>query len=162
MPSHRVPITPAMRQKILRRTRSLCPRRPICRSAFRPTLSSAGLSVDALSTLLPLLRFSNVGIVIHPHPKLVKHFKEKKRDLANIANFTPKRQNKFVRCCQSFFCSCGAYCKRYLRICTALLAAPLRIWSPQHQRVRALSCVRSSRTRPTHTRSCPLVSSGVG
>ena len=33
--------------------RSLCPRRPICCSAFRPALSSAGLSVDALATLLP-------------------------------------------------------------------------------------------------------------
>ena len=33
--------------------RSLCPRRPICCSAFRPALSSAGLSVDALAALLP-------------------------------------------------------------------------------------------------------------
>ena len=57
--------------------------------------------------------------------------------------------------------SAGVY-RRYFRICTALLAAPLRIWSPQHQSVRALFCVRSSRTRPTQTRSCPLVSSGVG
>ena len=35
-------------------SRSLCPRRPICCSAFRPALSSAGLSVDALAALLPL------------------------------------------------------------------------------------------------------------
>ena len=36
---------------------SLCPQRPICCSAFRPALSSAGLSVDALATLLPLQWF---------------------------------------------------------------------------------------------------------
>ena len=40
-----------------------------------------------------------------------------------------------------------------LRIWTALLAAPLRIWSPQHQRVRPFSSVRSSRILPTQTRS---------
>ena len=36
---------------------SLCPQRPICCSAFRPALSSAGLSVDALAALLPLQWF---------------------------------------------------------------------------------------------------------
>ena len=51
-------ITPALRQRILGNTRSPCPRRPICCSAFRPALSSAGLSVDALAALLPLLRFA--------------------------------------------------------------------------------------------------------
>ena len=34
-------------------------------------------------------------------------------------------------------------------ICTALVAAPLRTWSPQHQRFNPLSEVRSSRIRPT-------------
>ena len=34
-------------------SRSPCPQRPICCSAFRPALSSAGLSVDALAALLP-------------------------------------------------------------------------------------------------------------
>ena len=50
----------------------------------------------------------------------------------------------------------------FCRIWTALLAAPLRIWSPQHQRVRPFSSVRSSRMRPTQTRSWSEVSSGVG
>ena len=50
----------------------------------------------------------------------------------------------------------------FCRIWTALLAAPLRIWSPQHQRVRPRSSVRSSRMRPTQTRSWSEVSSGVG
>ena len=47
-------------------------------------------------------------------------------------------------------------------ICTALVAAPLRIWSPQHHRDRPLSSVRSSRMRPTNTMSWLLVSSGIG
>ena len=47
-------------------------------------------------------------------------------------------------------------------ICTALVAAPLRTWSPQHQIFRPLSLVRSSRIRPTNTRSWSLVSSGMG
>ena len=55
-------ITPALRQRILRIALSPCPRRPICRSAFRPALSSAGLSVDALSALLPLLRFALLNL----------------------------------------------------------------------------------------------------
>ena len=55
-------ITPALRQRILRKALSPCPRRPICRSAFRPALSSAGLSVDALSALLPLLRFALLNL----------------------------------------------------------------------------------------------------
>ena len=50
-------ITPALRQRILETSLSPCPRRPICCSAFRPALSSAGLSVDALAALLPRLRF---------------------------------------------------------------------------------------------------------
>ena len=47
-------------------------------------------------------------------------------------------------------------------ICTALVAAPLRTWSPQHQMFSPLSLVRSSRIRPTNTRSWSLVSSGIG
>ena len=47
-------------------------------------------------------------------------------------------------------------------IWTALVAAPLRIWSPQHQRFSPSSLTRSSRMRPTNTRSWSLVSSGVG
>ncbi len=47
-------------------------------------------------------------------------------------------------------------------ICTALVAAPLRTWSPQHQMFSPLSLVRSSRIRPTNTRSWSLVSSGMG
>ena len=35
----------------------------------------------------------------------------------------------------------------------ALVAAPLRIWSPQHHRHRPASSVRSGRTLPTNTRS---------
>ena len=38
-------------------------------------------------------------------------------------------------------------------IWTALVAAPLRSWSPQHQRVRPHGSVRSSRMRPTKTLS---------
>ena len=36
---------------------------------------------------------------------------------------------------------------------TQLVAAPLRTWSPQHQRHRPLGSVRSGRMRPTNTRS---------
>ena len=46
-----------------------------------------------------------------------------------------------------------SFSARSLRIWTALEAAPLRIWSPQHQRVRPFSSVRSSRILPTQTRS---------
>ena len=38
---------------------------------------------------------------------------------------------------------------RYSAICTALRAAPLRIWSPLSQKVSPLSSARSLRTRPT-------------
>ena len=38
---------------------------------------------------------------------------------------------------------------KYSPICTALRAAPLRIWSPVSQRVMPLSLARSRRTRPT-------------
>ena len=38
---------------------------------------------------------------------------------------------------------------RYSAICTALRAAPLRIWSPESQKVRPLSSARSLRMRPT-------------
>ena len=38
---------------------------------------------------------------------------------------------------------------RYSAICTALSAAPLRIWSPVSHRVMPLSLARSLRTRPT-------------
>ena len=47
------PITLALRQKILWRTISPCPRRPICCSAFRFPLSCGKLSVDAPAALLP-------------------------------------------------------------------------------------------------------------
>ena len=51
---------------------------------------------------------------------------------------------------------------RYSAICTALRAAPLRIWSPESQKVSPLSSARSLRTRPTKTSSLPAVSSGMG
>ena len=38
---------------------------------------------------------------------------------------------------------------RYSPICTALSAAPLRIWSPESQKVRPFSSDKSLRTRPT-------------
>ena len=50
-------ITPALRQKILSECCSPCPRRPICRLAYRPALSYAGLSVGATPALLPPHRF---------------------------------------------------------------------------------------------------------
>ena len=49
VPTHRLPLTQAIRQQILRDVPfSLCPRRPIYCPAFRSALSSAKLSVDAL------------------------------------------------------------------------------------------------------------------
>ena len=51
---------------------------------------------------------------------------------------------------------------RYSAICTALSAAPLRIWSPLSHSVRPQSSARSLRTRPTYTSSRPAVSSGIG
>ena len=56
------PLTLALRQKILRFPVSLCPLRPICCPAFRSALSFAELSVDALTALLPLLRFSSMKL----------------------------------------------------------------------------------------------------
>ena len=50
-------------------------------------------------------------------------------------------------------------------ICTALVAAPLRIWSPQQKNVSELTpsgAERSRRMRPTKMRSWSLVSSGMG
>ena len=41
------------------------------------------------------------------------------------------------------------FCTRYSPIWTALRAAPLRIWSPESQKVSPLSSARSLRTRPT-------------
>ncbi len=51
---------------------------------------------------------------------------------------------------------------RYSAICTALRAAPLRIWSPVSQRVMPLSSAMSLRTRPTKTSSLPADSRGMG
>ena len=68
-------ITPALRQKILGSRLSPCPRRPICRFAYRPALSDAGLSVDAPPTLLPPQRFQNELVdTIHHRRPFVKHF----------------------------------------------------------------------------------------
>jgi len=58
VPTHRLPHNAGIASEDTEEALSPCPRRPICRSAFRPALSSAGLSVDALSALLPLLRFA--------------------------------------------------------------------------------------------------------
>ena len=51
---------------------------------------------------------------------------------------------------------------RYSAICTALSAAPLRIWSLTHQKLSPFSSVRSLRIRPTKTSSLPLKKSGIG
>ena len=59
VPTHRLPVNAGIASEdTLGCPISPCPRRPICCSAFRPALSSAGLSVDALAVLLPRLRFS--------------------------------------------------------------------------------------------------------
>ena len=47
-------------------------------------------------------------------------------------------------------------------ICTALVAAPLRSWSPQHQRAIPFFSVISLRMRPTATVSKPPVKRGMG
>ena len=53
-PTRRLPVNAGIASEDTEEnSRSLCPRRPICCSAFRPALSSAGLSVDALAALLP-------------------------------------------------------------------------------------------------------------
>lgn len=74
-------ITPALRQKILGSRLSPCPRRPICRFAYRPALSYAGLSVDAPPTLLPPQRFQNELVdTIHHRRPFVKHFFSQRTD----------------------------------------------------------------------------------
>ena len=47
-------------------------------------------------------------------------------------------------------------------ICTAFKAAPLRIWSPTHQKVIPLAFAKSLRIRPTYTSSVPLKYNGIG
>ena len=47
-------------------------------------------------------------------------------------------------------------------ICTALVAAPLRTWSPQHQRLIPFSLTRSRRILPTYTISWLDVRIGIG
>ena len=55
--------------------RSLCPRRPICCSAFRFPLSYGKLSVDALAALLPRRWFVyQVTLFIHHPIPFVKHY----------------------------------------------------------------------------------------
>ncbi len=51
---------------------------------------------------------------------------------------------------------------RYSAICTALRAAPLRIWSLTHQKASPLGLERSCRMRPTCTGSLPERNSGMG
>ena len=51
---------------------------------------------------------------------------------------------------------------RYSAICTALRAAPLRIWSLTVQKVSELSPARSWRIRPTYTGSQPASPRGIG
>ncbi len=68
------PLTLAMRRKILRKSRSLRPRRPICCSAFRSALSTAVLSVDALAALLPRLWFGYDTPIKHHERPFVKNF----------------------------------------------------------------------------------------
>ena len=68
-------ITPALRQKILSGCCSPCPRRPICRLAYRPALSYAGLSVGATPALLPPHRFLNsLFLTIPHHSRFVNRF----------------------------------------------------------------------------------------
>ena len=58
-----------------------------------------------------------------------------------------------------------SYSQRSFAIWTALVAAPLRIWSPQHQKVmpRATSGLEiSRRRRPTQIKSWSEVSMGMG
>ena len=77
----RCQITPALRQKILGPRLSPCPRRPICRSAYRPALSHAGLSVGALPTLLPPQRFPiELGDTLPYCCPFVKHFFSRGKD----------------------------------------------------------------------------------
>ena len=74
VPTHRLPLTQAIRQQILRDTPfSPCPRRPIYCPALRSALSFAELSVDALAVLLPLPRFTYDGTVILYLCSFVKH-----------------------------------------------------------------------------------------
>ena len=65
-------------------------------------------------------------------------------------------------CVQQTVVPFAGYSVSSCAICTALVAAPLRTWSPQHQMFRPLSEVRSSRIRPTNTVSWSLVSRGMG
>ena len=50
----------------------------------------------------------------------------------------------------------------YCAICTALRAAPLRIWSATVQNDKPLGSARSARTRPTYTGSLPATKRGIG
>ncbi len=73
----------------------------------------------------------------------------------NTSTIQTKSQHHNIPTSQPFF-------MRYSAICTALRAAPLRIWSPLSQNVSPLSSARSLRTRPTYTSSLPAVSNGIG
>lgn len=58
VPTHRLPLTQAIRQQILGdEPFSLCPRRPICCSAFRSALSCRNSLWMRYAVLLPLPRF---------------------------------------------------------------------------------------------------------
>ena len=55
--------------------------------------------------------------------------------------------NKFYKCVKNYFTFPTLI--KYSAICTALRAAPLRIWSLTSQRVKPLGFAKSLRTRPT-------------
>lgn len=58
------PITGGKPSRILGKRRSPRPQRSICRAAFRPGLSNPGLSVDALTALLPPHWFDHVWLFL--------------------------------------------------------------------------------------------------
>ncbi len=69
------PVTLAMRRRILGKSCSPRPRRPICCPAFRSALSFAELSVDALYSFTPASQVSIYDIhFIHDLCGFVKHF----------------------------------------------------------------------------------------
>ena len=64
VPTHRLPDNGGKPSRILGKRRSPRPQRSICRAAFRPGLSNPGLSVDALTALLPPHWFDHVWLFL--------------------------------------------------------------------------------------------------
>ena len=98
--------------------------------------------------------FSALYKLVHISPVRTKNFFG--AEFLNLSEAIVKQNPCYLKQGSAFFST------RYSPICTAFKAAPLRIWSPESQKVRPFSSERSLRTRPTKTSSLPAVSRGMG